>query len=169
MRPLCFINESPYFNIYIYPKEIDCYSASEHIQLPGRWLRLDSSFLPSKKVELYDLNDREARFKRIRELYDDVPDDFFKPDSKIIFFSLGSMASGYRKIMKRLLDLIGKVPDHRFIVSKGPLAAEFVLPPNCVGKGFVDQFETLKVVDLMISHGGNNTQTEGERVNLEIW
>ena len=76
------------------------------------------------------------------------------------------MASGYRKIMHRLLDLIGKVPDHRFIVSKGPSGDEIVLPSNCIGKSFLDQFETLKVVDLMISHGGNNTQTEGERVNL---
>lgn len=88
VRPPNLINESPYFNIYVYPTEIDYYSVDPKIQLPGRWLRLDSSFLPTKSVQLFDLNDRKSRFKRLRELYD-VPDDFLQPDTKLIYFSLG--------------------------------------------------------------------------------
>ena len=70
--------------------------------------------------------------------------------------------------MNRLIDLISKVPEHRFIVSKGPLGDEIVLPPNCVGQCFVDQFETLKISDLMISHGGNNTLTEAFHLGVKL-
>lgn len=49
---------------------------------------MDSSFSPTQKIELFDLNDRQGRFKRLKELYE-VPDDFLKPDTKLIYFSLG--------------------------------------------------------------------------------
>ena len=52
--------------------------------------------------------------------------------------------------MTRLLNLIANVPKYKFIVSKGLLDDEYKLPANCVGKGWCDQFETLKIVDLMI-------------------
>lgn len=91
VRPLSMINESPYFNIYFYPKEICYWSMDPKIKLPGRWLRMDSSFLPTKSIQMFDPNDRKARFKRVQELYD-VPDDFLQPDTKLIFFSLGKQS-----------------------------------------------------------------------------
>lgn len=112
--------------------------------MPGKWFRLDSSFIPSQKIELLDSNDREGRFRKIKELFD-VPEGFFKPDSKVIYYSLGSMASGYRKINHHFINLISNVPEHRFIVSKGPLGDEIELPSNCIGGNFVNQFEILKV------------------------
>lgn len=153
IRPPNLINPSPFFNVYVYPREIDYYSMDPQIRLPGKWLQLDSSLMPTKSIEPFDLNDRKGRFKRLKELYD-VPDDFLQPDTKLIYFSLGTIASAYRKLMNRLIDLIGNVPPpYKFVVSKGP-STEISLPKNCVGQDFVDQFETLFCVDLMISHGG---------------
>lgn len=117
--------------------------------MPGNWIQLDSSFIPTEKFKTYDINDREGRFKRLKELYD-VPDGFLQPDSKLILFSLGSMASSCRRIIFRLIDLIGNVKQHRFIVSKGMIEDEYSLPSNCVGKAWIDQLESLKIVDLGI-------------------
>ena len=126
------------------------------IRLPGKWLQIDSSILSNKTIEVFDLNDRKGRFKRLRELYD-MPDDFLQdPETKVVYFSLGSMACAYSKLMKRLVDLLGKVPEAppiKFIISKGP-SDDISLPKNCVGSSFCPQIETLQCVDLMISHGG---------------
>jgi UDP:flavonoid glycosyltransferase YjiC (YdhE family) len=45
-------------------------------------------------------------------------------------------------------------------VSKGPLADEIVLHDNQAGEGFLPQPAILPMVDLVITHGGNNTTTE---------
>jgi UDP:flavonoid glycosyltransferase YjiC (YdhE family) len=49
---------------------------------------------------------------------------------------------------------------HRYIVSKGPLHAEIELAPNMHGAEFVPQTSVIPQVDLVITHGGNNTTTE---------
>src|SRR5204863_8368824 len=49
---------------------------------------------------------------------------------------------------------------HRVIVSKGPLADQIRLHDNQTGEGFLPQPAILPVVDLVITHGGNNTVTE---------
>ncbi len=49
---------------------------------------------------------------------------------------------------------------HRYIVSKGPQAAEYDLAPNMWGAEFLPQTTLLPLVDLVITHGGNNTTTE---------
>ena len=46
------------------------------------------------------------------------------------------------------------------IVSKGPQHAELELAPNMVGEEFLPQTSILPQVDLVITHGGNNTVTE---------
>jgi UDP:flavonoid glycosyltransferase YjiC (YdhE family) len=46
------------------------------------------------------------------------------------------------------------------IVSKGPLADQITLHHNQVGEGFLPQPAILPQVDLVITHGGNNTVTE---------
>jgi UDP:flavonoid glycosyltransferase YjiC (YdhE family) len=61
--------------------------------------------------------------------------------------------------MQRLVDLLGRT-DHRVIVSKGPLADQITLHPNMTGEGFLPQPAILPQVDVVITHGGNNTVTE---------
>jgi UDP:flavonoid glycosyltransferase YjiC (YdhE family) len=61
--------------------------------------------------------------------------------------------------MQRLVDVLATT-DHRVIVSKGPLADEITLHDNETGEGFLPQPAILPMVDLVITHGGNNTVTE---------
>ena len=50
--------------------------------------------------------------------------------------------------------------DHKFVVSKGPVFESHPLPDNMWGQQSVPQIQVLPVVDLVITHGGNNTVTE---------
>ena len=49
---------------------------------------------------------------------------------------------------------------HRVIVSKGPLAEQIRLHDNMCGEGYLPQPAILPQVDLVITHGGNNTTCE---------
>jgi UDP:flavonoid glycosyltransferase YjiC (YdhE family) len=61
--------------------------------------------------------------------------------------------------MQRLVDLLATT-ENRVIVSKGPLADQITLHDNQVGEAFLPQPAILPQVDLVITHGGNNTVTE---------
>ena len=80
-------------------------------------------------------------------------------DGALIYLSLGSLGSADVGLMQRLVDLLGRT-DHRVIVSKGPLADEITLHDNMTGEGFLPQPAILPMVDLVITHGGNNTVVE---------
>src|SRR5699024_5306753 len=60
---------------------------------------------------------------------------------------------------KRLLEAIS-VTNHKYIVSKGPRHKEFDLPSNAWGDRYLPQTKLIPQVDLVITHGGNNTVTE---------
>jgi UDP:flavonoid glycosyltransferase YjiC (YdhE family) len=77
----------------------------------------------------------------------------------LIYLSLGSLGSADVELMQRLIDILGRTP-HRYIVSKGPLHDTFDLPANMWGAQQVPQTNVLPEVDLVITHGGNNTTTE---------
>lgn len=127
---------SPHLNIYMYPEELDY---SEH-PLPD-WKRCDSM-----------VRDQKAKgFK--------IPEKLRNKPGKLIFLSLGSLASADIVLMKRIVSMLADSP-HRFIVCKGPLHDKYELADNMWGDKFVPQLEVLKVVDLIITHGGNNTLTE---------
>ena len=80
-------------------------------------------------------------------------------DGALIYLSLGSLGSADVGLMQRLVDLLATT-EHRVIVSKGPLADEIRLHDNQTGEGFLPQPAILPQVDLVITHGGNNTVTE---------
>jgi UDP:flavonoid glycosyltransferase YjiC (YdhE family) len=61
--------------------------------------------------------------------------------------------------MESLVEALGQTPQ-RYIVSKGPQHAEYELADNMVGEEFLPQVSVLPQVDLVITHGGNNTTTE---------
>jgi UDP:flavonoid glycosyltransferase YjiC (YdhE family) len=60
---------------------------------------------------------------------------------------------------RRLVAVLGDTP-HRYIVSKGPQHADYDLAPNMWGAEFLPQTKIVPLVDLVITHGGNNTTTE---------
>ena len=79
--------------------------------------------------------------------------------SALVYLSLGSLGSADVELMQRLVDVLGTTR-HRFIVSKGPQADRITLADNMVGEQMLPQTKVIPQVDLVISHGGNNTVTE---------
>ncbi len=132
-----FIAESPYLNLYSYPAEADY---EREVPLGPTWHRLDST-----------VRAPEATWK--------LPAHLAERDGALIYLSLGSLGSADVGLMQRLVDLLATT-EHRVIVSKGPLADQITLHENQVGEGFLPQPAILPQVDLVITHGGNNTVTE---------
>jgi MGT family glycosyltransferase len=134
-----FIHESEAANLYVYPKEADY---TDVRPLNDTWHRMDSS--------VRETDDNYQLPEKVRN----------RPEgSALIYLSLGSLGSADVALMKRLVNVLGKTP-HRFIVSKGPQHDEFELAENMVGAEFLPQTTIINQVDLVITHGGNNTTTE---------
>ena len=132
-----FIHESPFLNLYLYPAEADY---ERERPLAPTWQRLDSSV-------------------RATDAAWELPPSLRDRDGALIYLSLGSLGSADVALMQRLVDVLGRTP-HRVIVSKGPLSDEIRLADNMTGDAFLPQPSILPQVDLVITHGGNNTVTE---------
>jgi MGT family glycosyltransferase len=134
-----FIHTSDVLNLYVYPEVVDYVGRRP---LDATWLRLDSS------VRQTD-GDPE-----LPALITERPEG-----SALIYLSLGSLGSADVGLMRRLVELLSRTP-HRYIVSKGPQHAEYELADNMWGAEFLPQTKLIPLVDLVITHGGNNTTTE---------
>jgi UDP:flavonoid glycosyltransferase YjiC (YdhE family) len=89
----------------------------------------------------------------------ELPEGVRNGSGSLVYLSLGSLGSADVELMRHLVDVLARAP-HRFIVSKGPQHAEFDLAENMWGEEFLPQPAILPLVDLVITHGGNNTTTE---------
>ncbi len=136
LEPREFIHPSPYLNLFVYPEEAD-YARAE--SPAASWRRLDSS-----------VRTTDEPFEIPAEL---------GTEGKLIYLSLGSLAGADVELMERLVDVLGRTR-HRYVVSKGPQAELYELAGNMVGAEFLPQPAILPKVDLVITHGGNNTVTE---------
>jgi UDP:flavonoid glycosyltransferase YjiC (YdhE family) len=134
-----FIGESPWLNLFLYPSGAD-YRREQ--PLAPTWHRLESS-----------VRDTDGSWELPEHLQG------ADPDSRLVYLSLGSLGSADVELMQRLVDVMGTTR-HRVIVSMGPLAEQIRLHDNMTGAGFLPQPAILPVVDLVITHGGNNTVTE---------
>ncbi len=132
-----FMHESPYLNLYSYPAEADYARANA---LAPTWHQLDSTV-------------------RAVDATWELPESLAARPGALIYLSLGSLGSADVELMQRLVDVLGGT-DHRVIVSKGPLADQIRLPDNMTGESFLPQPAVLPQVDLVITHGGNNTVVE---------
>jgi MGT family glycosyltransferase len=139
LADLEFVPTSAHANLYVYPEVADYTGARP---LGPTWHRLDSSVRTTDPA--VDLPD----------LLTDRPEG-----SALVYLSLGSLGSADVDLMKRLVSVLAQTP-HRYIVSKGPQAAEYELAPNMWGAEFLPQTTLLPLVDVVITHGGNNTTTE---------
>jgi MGT family glycosyltransferase len=136
-----FIHESPFLNLVLYPAEAD-YQRSEPLR--PSWHRLESCVRAT--ADSWQLPDH------------------FQPgagehDGALLYLSLGSLGSADVGLLQRLVDILGATR-HRVIVSKGPLADQLQLADNMTGEAFLPQPAIIPQVDLVITHGGNNTVTE---------
>jgi MGT family glycosyltransferase len=130
------IHTSPWLNLYLYPRELD-YPRSR--PLGPTWHNLESSVRAS-----------DAPWSAPPEL---------EGEGALIYLSLGSLGSADVELMERLVEALGSTP-HRYVVSKGPQHDRYELAPNMAGAEFLPQVSVLPQVDLVITHGGNNTVTE---------
>jgi MGT family glycosyltransferase len=132
---LDFMHESPYLNLCLYPAEVDYARESA---LGPTWHNLEASVRTS-----------------------DAPweppggDD----DGPLVYLSLGSLGSADVELMRALIGSLADAP-YRVVVSKGPQHDQLQLASNMVGEEFLPQTSVLPHVDLVITHGGNNTVTE---------
>jgi MGT family glycosyltransferase len=132
-----FIHESPWLNLYLYPEEVDYPRARP---LGPTWHNLQASV-------------------RTTDPAWDLPESLREGEGPLLYLSLGSLGSADVELMRKLVAELAGAP-FRIVVSKGPQASEFELAANMVGEEFLPQTEILPQVDLVITHGGNNTVTE---------
>ena len=126
-------------NLYVYPTEADYLDARP---LDDTWARMDSS-----------VRETDEEYQLPAELAD-------RPeDSALVYFSLGSLGGADVALMQRVVDVLGTTR-HRYIVSRGPQHDQYQLAGNMWGEEFLPQPAILPIVDLVITHGGNNTTTE---------
>jgi UDP:flavonoid glycosyltransferase YjiC (YdhE family) len=132
-----FIPESPWLNLYVYPAPVD-YPRERPI--PPTWHRLETC---------------------VRATDEDwaLPEGIRERDGGLVYLSLGSLGSADVGLMQRLVDVMGQTR-HGVIVSKGPLADQMRLHGNMVGESVLPQPVILPQVDVVVTHGGNNTVTE---------
>lgn len=139
LSELEFIHESKDANLYVFPQVADYVNDRP---LGKNWTRMESS---------------------VRQTDDqyEIPKSIASraPDQKLIYLSLGSLGSADVELMRRLISVLGN-SKHRFIVSKGPQHDQIDLADNMVGSQFLPQTNIIPKVDLVITHGGNNTTTE---------
>jgi MGT family glycosyltransferase len=128
-----FMHESPWLNLYVYPDELDY---PRERPLGPTWHNLQASVRTT--------------------------DDPWSPetgDGRLIYLSLGSLGSADVGLMQRLIDVLGQT-EHRVVVSMGPQHDQLRLADNMTGAEFLPQASLLPHVDLVVTHGGNNTTTE---------
>jgi MGT family glycosyltransferase len=129
-----FIHESSFLNLYLYPADAD-YERSR--RLGPTWTRLGSCV-------------RRANL---------APGQVRGPGRAVLYLSLGSLGSADVGLMQKLIDTLGGT-DYFVVVSMGPQHEELRLAPNMTGEEFLPQPAILPLVDVVITHGGNNTVTE---------
>src|SRR3954447_24315156 len=132
-----FMHESPWLNLYLYPAEVDY---ARERALGDHWHQLETC-----------VRDTDEPWQ--------PPLGFEAGDGKLIYLSLGSLGSADVELMQRLIDTLGAT-DYRVIVSLGPQHDELRLADNMVGEEFLPQTRILPLVDMVVTHGGNNRVTE---------
>ncbi|NP_001310052.1 uncharacterized UDP-glucosyltransferase YdhE-like [Tetranychus urticae] len=135
-----FYGEPEQLGIYHYPELLDYHEIGP--MRSDKWIRLDCAIRRPDNVEPFI-----------------IPESLKHLPGKLVYFSLGSCGSIQIDLMKSFIKILSKCP-HRFIVSKGPKGDELELGPNMWGENYVNQIAILDVVDLVITHGGNNTFLE---------
>ena len=140
LAPCEFMFESTHLNLLLYPEEAD-YRRS--MPLGPMWHRLEACVRETDEPWEWPAGFEPGR-----------------PDAgPLLYLSLGSLGSADVDLMNRLIGHLADSP-YRVIVSKGPQAELVNLADNMWGAEFVPQTKLLPHVDLVITHGGNNTFTE---------
>lgn len=129
-----YLVESPYFNIQLYPRELDY-----DVELPGKWLKMSSSIFETPKPM-------------------EIPEKLRNLPGKIIYVNLGYNQIIYRYVLNKLLPMLPQIP-HRFIIQMD--LEEDQLAPNMYASSQIDPLAALQIpADLTIYHGGVKIMTD---------
>jgi len=139
-----FQYNSPYANLYLFPQVMDYRRATP---LDETWSRLDTTVRTGE--EPFDI------------------DSVLPGEGKVVYLSMGSLGCNDLELMQRLIDALDQTR-HRVIVSMGPLREQMRLGERMWGGEFLPQPSILPQCDLLITHGGNNTVTEGFNFGLPM-
>ena len=131
-----FIHKSPHANLYLYPDEAD-YERADPLR---DWVNLQTSV-------------------RTTDAEWELPEPLRSADGPLLYLSLGSLGSADVALMQQLIDTLAG-DRYRVIVSMGPQHDQLRLANNMTGAEVLPQTSILPDVDLVITHGGNNTVTE---------
>jgi MGT family glycosyltransferase len=134
---LDFMHESPWLNLSLYPAEVDSARANP---LAPTWHNLEASVRTTDEPW-------------------ELPAGFASANGPLLYLSLGSLGSADVELMRSLIVSLA-ASRYRVIVSMGPQHDQLELADNMVGEEFLPQTSVLPQVDLVITHGGNNTVTE---------
>ncbi|MDR6265636.1 glycosyltransferase [Roseobacter sp. N2S] len=81
-------------------------------------------------------------------------------DKPLLYISFGSLGAGDTDLLKRIIDVVGKLP-YRALVNVGDyMDAYDTVPDNVHLAGWYPQPSVIPQVDAVIHHGGNNSFTE---------
>ncbi|KAJ6216728.1 hypothetical protein RDWZM_007885 [Blomia tropicalis] len=137
------VPETRMLTVYAYPEELNYPMFSERKD----WFNL----------ECFNKNSNQEQADLDPKFVNDTLNG--KWSGKWIYFSLGTMGSVDVELMNRLLSILSNT-NHKYVVSKGPKHEQIVLGSNMIGDRYVDQTRILPSMDLVITHGGNNTVGE---------
>ena len=134
-------------------------------------------FIRNERSEWFNVETFNRNWSKV-ELSKVVPEEFYnetfngKFSGKWLYLSMGTMGCVDVELMKRLIGMLSSVKINcngageksiaKLLVSLGPRENEIRphLPYNCYGERYFDQTTILPCIDLLITHGGNNTVTE---------
>ena len=138
LNSIDFMNDSPYLNIYSFPEELDYTDVAPPLR---GWFRMD------------------CLIRKVIDHEHGIPLNFLNQHEFFIYLSLGSLGGANVDLMKKLINILNQTT-YKVIVAKGPSHEEYELGPRMWGGPFLNQLKILPLVDLVITHGGNNTVTE---------
>lgn len=144
-------HDSPHLNLYLFPREFDYDQDDDIFCYPPRWFGCDS--LIRKSLTLTSTEQAA--------LWEEKLVEGMKGKKEMIYFSLGSIASGDVQLMKYYIGILRKDKERLYVISKGVNGDQFELDPdNMIGGNFIPQTFFLDRASLAIIHGGNNSITE---------
>ena len=133
-----FFEPSPYLNLLLYPEPVKF----------TRRKPLD----PKRFQYLEGCVRKDADYQ--------VPTFAANDDKPLLYVSFGSLGSGDTDLLKRIIEVVGKLP-YRALVNVGDYKDEYgEMPANVIMDSWFPQPSVIPQVDAVIHHGGNNTFTE---------
>lgn len=133
-----FFEASPYMNLLLYPRQLQ-YARKQPLD-PARFQYLEGCV---RREDIYH-----------------VPSFTKNSDEPLIYLSYGSLGAADVDLIKRQIELIGRLP-YRALINVGDYKDAYgPVPGNVHIASWFPQPSVIPQVDIVVHHGGNNTFNE---------